>query len=91
MNEIELTPANIGHAVDAWFRELLLILDLEIDVALVRLAGIQARIMALRTRAMRSQSRVITGTVARELDPLLQTLADHARLLQRASSIRRGS
>jgi hypothetical protein len=88
-DEIDLTPENIGRAVDGWYRDLLVIVDLELDVALVRMAAIQARIMAVRTKAMRSGSRVITSAASREIDPLLQTLSDQARLLQRASAIRR--
>lgn len=88
--EIELTVESIGKAVDGWYKQLLLAVDMEIDYALVRLAGIKTEVMALRTKAMRSQARVINAAATREIDPLLDTLADHARWLGRASTIRRG-
>lgn len=59
----ELTVEAIHRHVDGWYLQSLTVMDMELDVALVRIATIQGRMMALPTKAMRSQTRVITAAL----------------------------
>jgi len=85
----ELDIEKLQDDLDGWYRELLTLEDLEADLAMLKLAHLSAKAAAARTRVSRSSSRASVGFLARELDPFLLTLLSHARLLERAMSIRR--
>ncbi len=83
--DVERTQAE----VDSMYAALLDIEDMEADLALLKIAHLQVRAASLRTRLSRSSTRAAERLVAREIDPLLAMLLSHARLLERAMSIRR--
>jgi hypothetical protein len=80
----------LEEELDNWYLELLQVQGSEPDVALVRIAGLQAKASATRARVIRLESRAARSFLSRELDPFLATLTSHALLHQRVASIRRG-
>ncbi len=87
--EEEPSIATIQIELDRLYQELLALHGVEPDVALLRLAHMGAWASSVRGRLSRVPCKATWTFMARELDPFVEALGTHAKLLGQAASIRR--